>query len=77
VSELPDDGLMEPQSHARGVRDSLFDRVGVTSDDSWEYEDRGGLMAWAQAHAVIAICAAAFAWFAAVFVIMLVVDLFS
>jgi hypothetical protein len=58
------------------MKDSLLARVGVTTDDSWEYEERDGLWQWAQAHIVLAIVGAAFAWFAVVFVITLVVDLF-
>jgi hypothetical protein len=74
----PDQGLPEPTSrpYARDMKESLFARVGVSSEDAWEYENQGGLLEWAQAHVVLAIVGAAFAWFAVVFLISLVIDLF-
>ncbi len=76
--EPPEHGLGDRRRrpYAQGMKESLFERVGVSSEDSWEYESRGGLLEWAQAHVVLAIVAAAFAWFAVVFLITLVVDLF-
>ena len=75
VIDPPEHGLPEPgrRPYARGMKESLFERVGVSSEDSWEYENRGGLLEWAQAHVVLAIVSAAFAWFAVVFLITLVV----
>ena len=58
------------------MKDTLFARVGVSSEDAWEYENQGGLLEWAQSHVALAIVAAAFAWFSVVFLISLVIDLF-
>ena len=74
----PEQGLPEVprRPYAQEMKDTLFERVGVSSEDSWEYESRGGLLEWAQSHVALAIVAAAFAWFSVVFIITLVIDLF-
>jgi hypothetical protein len=52
-------------------------RRTVEDEQSWEYVDRATVLDWAQDHIALAVGAAAVIWFAVVYVMTLVVDLFA
>jgi hypothetical protein len=47
------------------------------TDDPWEYPDQTSVYQWAQQHVLLAVVAGALVWFAAVYVMTLIVDLFT
>jgi hypothetical protein len=52
-------------------------RRSVENEGEWEYMDRPTVLDWAEDHVALAVAGAALVWFGVVYVMTLVVDLFS
>jgi len=51
-------------------------RMLIDDEDRWEYGNPPSIVMWAESHVLLAVAGAALAWFAAVYVLALVVDAF-
>jgi hypothetical protein len=47
------------------------------TEDPWEYSDQTSVYQWAQQHVMLAVIAGALVWFAAVYMMTVVIDLFT
>src|SRR6476660_7012095 len=47
------------------------------TEDPWEYADQTSVYQWAQQHVMLAVVAGALVWFAAVYMMTVVIDLFT
>ena len=52
-------------------------RRSVEDEGEWEYADRATVLDWAQDHVALAVGAAALIWFGVVYVMTLMVELFT
>jgi hypothetical protein len=46
-------------------------------DNPWEYTERSSVVDWAQDHVLLAVCLAATSWFAVVYAMTTIYDIFA